>query len=89
MVLALADDLGAESSDGTLAEELVIVLLNVNLLLDLINTLDSNIASLFEAVSNLQGVNTLVKKFLSLIKEGSSKNDNTSGSITDLIILRL
>ena len=89
MVLALADDLGAECSDCTLAEELVIVLLNVNLLLDLINTLYSNIASLFEAVSNLQWVNTLVKKFLSLIKEGSSKNDNTSGSITDLIILRL
>jgi hypothetical protein len=63
--------------------------LNVDLLLDLINTLDSNIASLLEAVSNLKRVDTLVKKLLSLIKKGSSKNDDASGSITDLIILRL
>jgi hypothetical protein len=63
--------------------------LNVDLLLDLINTLDSNIASFLEAVSNLKRVDTLVKKLLSLIKKGSSKNDDASGSITDLIILRL
>jgi hypothetical protein len=63
--------------------------LNVDLLLDLINTLDSYIASLLEAISNLKRVDTLVEKLLSLIKKGSSKNDDTSGSVTDLIILRL
>ena len=89
MVLALADNLGAESSNGALAEELVVVLLDVNLLLDLTNSLGGNIASLFKAVSDLEGMDTLVEEFLGLVEEGASKDDDTGGSITDLIVLRL
>ena len=89
MILALADDLGAESGDGALAKEFMIILLNVDLLLDSINPLHSNIACTLETISNLEGVNSLVKKFLGLIEEGSSKNNDTSSSITDLVVLRL
>lgn len=87
--MALADDLGAESSDSTLAEELVVILLDVDFFLDLANTLDSNIASLLEAISNLEWVDTLVKELLSLVKKGTGENDDTSGAITDLVVLRL
>ena len=89
VILALADDLGAESGDGTLSEELVIVLLDVDLLLNLVNALNSNVTSSLEAVGNLQGVATLVEEFLSLVKEGAGQNDDTSGTVTDLIVLRL
>ena len=87
--MALADDLGAESSDSTLAEELVVILLDADFFLDLANTLDSNIASFLKAISNLEGVNTLVKELLSLVKKGTSENYDTCGAITDLIVLRL
>jgi hypothetical protein len=60
MVLALADYLGAESSSGTLAKELVIVLLNVDFLLNSFNSLDSNITCALEAISDLEGMNALV-----------------------------
>ncbi len=87
--MALADDLGAESSDSTLAEELVVILLDVDFFLDLADTLDSNITSLLKAISNLEGVNTLVKELLGLVKKGTGENDDTSGAVTDLIVLRL
>ena len=85
--MALADDLGAESSDSTLAEELVVILLDVDFFLDLADTLDSNIASLLKAISNLEGVNTLVKELLGLVKKGTGENNDTSGAVTDLIVL--
>lgn len=89
MILALADDLGAESSDGTLAKELVVVLLNVNFFLDFTDALGGNITSLLETISNLQGMDALIKELLSLIEEGSSEHDDTGGSITDFIVLGL
>lgn len=89
MILALADDLGAESSDGTLAKELVVVLLNVDLLLDFTDALGGDITSFLETISNLEGVDTLIKELLGLIEEGSSEHDDTSGSITDFIVLGL
>ncbi len=89
MILALAHDLGAKSGSGAFAEELVVILLNVNFLLDCIDSLGSNIAGTLKSISNLEWVNTLIEKLLSLIKESTGKDDNTSCSITDFIVLRL
>jgi hypothetical protein len=89
MILALAHDLGAKSGSGAFAEELVVILLNVNFLLDCIDSLGSNIAGTLKSISNLEWVNTLIEKLLSLIKESTGKDDNTCCSITDFIVLRL
>ena len=89
VVLALAHNLGAQSSDSALAEEFVVVLLDVDLFLDLIDAFNSDVAGLLEAISDLEGVNTLVQEFLGLIQESTGKHNNTCGAITDLIILRL
>jgi hypothetical protein len=89
VILALANNLGAESSCGALTEELVVILLNVNFFLDSIDSLCGNVASTFKSISNLKRVDALVEKLLSLIEECSSKDDDTCGSITDFIVLRL
>ena len=89
MILAFANDLGAESSNSAFSQELVVVLLNVDLLLYGFNALNRNIASFLKAISNLEGVNALVKKLLSLIKKGTSENNDTCGTVTNLVVLRL
>jgi len=66
VILALADDLGAESSGGALAEVAEVILLDVDGLGDLLNLLDSNFTSLLETISDLEGVDALVEEFLSL-----------------------
>jgi len=66
VILALADDLGAESSGGALAEVAEVILLDVNGLGDLLNLLDSNFTGLLETISDLEGVDALVEEFLSL-----------------------
>ena len=86
--MALADDLGAESSSGALLEEFVIILLDVDLLLDVLNASHSNIASFLEAISNLEGMDALIKKLLSLLEESTSENNDTSSTVSDFVILR-
>jgi hypothetical protein len=86
--LAFADDLRAEGSHGALAEELVVVLGNVNFLLDLIKLLDSDLTSGVEAICNLKGVETLIKELLGLLKDCTSEDHNTGSTITDFVILR-
>lgn len=87
MVLALADNLGAEGGLGAAEKLGVVVLEDVELLLNFIDSADSDFASLLEAVSDSQGVDAFFQKFLGLLKNGASKDDNTSGSITDFIVL--
>lgn len=65
----------------------MIILLNVKLLLDLFDSLDSDVASSLETVSYLERVDTLVEKSLSLLKESTSEDDDTSGTITDFVVL--
>ena len=89
VVLALADDLRAKRGSGAFAEELVVILLNVNFLLDGVDSLGGDIAGTLESIGNLERVNTLIEQLLCLIEESSCKYDDTSGSITDLIVLRL
>ena len=89
VILALANNLGAESSCGALTEELVVILLNVNFFLDSIDSLCGNVASTFKSISDLKRMDALVEKLLSLIEECTSKDDDTCGSITDFIVLRL
>lgn len=88
MVLALRHDLGAESSHGAFSQVLVVILLDVDLLLDLLEPVDSNLARLLETICNLERVNALVKQLLGLLEDGASKHNNTGSAVTDLVILR-
>jgi len=66
VVLALADDLGAESSGGALAEVSEVVLLDVNLLGDFVDFLYRNFTSLLKTISNFKRVNAFIEKLLGL-----------------------
>lgn len=61
--------------------------MNVKLLLDLFDSLDSDVASSFKTISDLKRVDTLVEKSLSLLKESTSEDDDTSCTITDFVVL--
>ena len=87
VALALRYDLGSKSSHGALSEVLVIILADVDLLLDLVKLFNSDITSLLETISNLKWVNTFIQKFLSLLKDGTSEDNNTCSSITNFVIL--
>jgi hypothetical protein len=87
VILALADDLGAESGGGALTEEVIVVLGDVELLRDFVNALGCNLASEIETISDLERVNNLVEQLLGLLKDGTSQHNDTSGTITDFIIL--
>ena len=89
MILALAHNLGAESGSGALAEELVVILLNVNFFLDGIDSLCGNVACTFKSIGDFEWMDALVEKLLSLIEECTGEDDDTCGSITDFIVLRL
>lgn len=66
VVLALANNLRAESSCRALAEEFVIIFGDIEFFLYLTDFIYCNFTGLFETICNLQWVNTLVKKFLCL-----------------------
>ena len=87
LVLAAGNDLGAEGSLGAISQVLEVVLLDVYLLGDLLKSLDSDVACVFESISYLQGVDTLVEELLGLLEDGSSEHDYTSGTITDFVVL--
>ena len=89
VILALAHNLGAESGSGALAEELVVILLNVNFFLDGIDSLSGNVACTLKSISDFEWMDALVEKLLSLIEECTGEDDDTCGSITDFIVLRL
>jgi hypothetical protein len=88
MILALRDNLRSEGGSGASSKFGEIVFLNVEILLDFTDSLDSDVTSLVETISNLEGVNTFLQKFLGLFEDGSSQNNNTGGTITDFIVLR-
>jgi hypothetical protein len=88
VILALRDNLRSESGSSALSEFGVVVFLDVQLLLDVTDSLDSDVTSLIETISNLEGVNTLLEELLGLFEDSSSQDDNTGGTVTDLIVLR-
>ena len=65
----------------------MIVLEDVELLLDLLDPTDSNVASSLETIGDFERVDATLKQFLGLIEDGASEDDNTSSAVTDLIIL--
>ena len=85
--LALADDLGAEGSSGARSKLGVLVLEDIELLLDLLDSTDSNVTSSLETISNFKGVDASIQKFLGLLEDSTGEDDDTSGAITDFIIL--
>jgi hypothetical protein len=67
----------------------MIVLLNVNFLLEILDLLDSDIASLFESIGDFEWVDALIEQLLGLLEESSCQNYYTCGTITDFVVLRL
>ncbi len=88
MFLALADNLGAERGGGALAEEFIVVLLDVDGLSNLGDIGDCDLASLFKAVGDLKGVDAFIQKFLGLFQNGAREHDNAGGAVADFVILR-
>ena len=66
----------------------MVVLVDIELLLDLINGVDSDVTGSLEAIRNLERVDALFQKFLGLLEDGTSEHDNTSGAVTNLVVLR-
>lgn len=66
----------------------MIVLENIELLLDLFDSVDGDVTGQFETIGDFQGVDALLQKFLGLLKDGASEDDDTCGAITDLVVLR-
>ena len=87
MSLALRHNLGSEGGHCALSEVLVIILKDVEWLLDLIELLDSDVTSGLKTIGNLKWVNTFVEKLLRLLKDSTSQNNNTCGSISNFVIL--
>mmetsp|Transcript_40263 Transcript_40263/g.61440 ORF Transcript_40263/g.61440 Transcript_40263/m.61440 type:complete len:306 (-) Transcript_40263:19-936(-) len=85
--LALTDDLRAESGHGALSEEIMVVLGDVELFLDVVKLLDSDIAGLLKSVRNFKRVNSLVQQPLSLLQNGSGEHHNTRSSVSDFVVL--
>jgi hypothetical protein len=67
----------------------VVVLLDVDFFLNVFDSLNCDIASLLESISNLEWMNALIEELLSLLKESTSEDYDSSSSITDFVILRL
>ena len=88
VVLARADDLGTEGGPCAGTELCVVILVDVELLLDLIDLANGDLASLVEAISDFERVNALLQKFLGLLENGAGKHNDTGGAVADLIILR-
>jgi len=87
LVLALRYDLGSESGLSTLSKVGVVVLGNVNFLSNLVQVGDSDVTGLFESVGDFQWVKTLVEQLLGLLQDSSGKDDDTSGTISNFVIL--
>ena len=72
--VALVNNLRAESSHGRLDQWLQIVDIEREGLSSALEILDSAASGHLEAIGNANRVDTLVKKVLSLLQEGTSKN---------------
>ena len=87
VLLALADNFWTKCGSGTLSEVFVIIFWDINLFLNVIDFLHSDITSALKSISNFERMDAFVKELLCLLKDGSSKHNNTGSSVTNLIIL--
>ena len=85
--VVVGDDLGRERSDRVLDELVTVV--EVNRLGDLINNFHGLSVSNLEAIRDSGGVKALGHQFSACLEEGTSHNDDGSGSITSLNVLSL
>jgi hypothetical protein len=87
VVLALGDDLGSEGGSCALSEVRVVVFVDVDLSCDALDLGNRDFASLVKSVRNFEGVDALVEELLGLVEDSTGKDDNTGGSVTDLVVL--
>ena len=66
----------------------MIVLEDVELLLDLLDPTDGNIAGSLETIGDFERVDATLQQFLGLLEDSTGKDDHTSRAITNLIVLR-
>jgi hypothetical protein len=65
----------------------VVIFVDVNLSCDSLNLLNRDFTSLVKSVRNFEGVDALVEELLGLVEDSTSEDDNTGGSVTDLVVL--
>mmetsp|Transcript_12789 Transcript_12789/g.30607 ORF Transcript_12789/g.30607 Transcript_12789/m.30607 type:complete len:270 (+) Transcript_12789:876-1685(+) len=82
-----ADHFAAKGSHGSLHQSSILICKNVHILCNLLNPLDRDVASLFESISNAQGVQPLVEQLLGLLQQSPSKDHHTGRAISNLMVL--
>lgn len=87
MVLAAAYNLGAKRCLCALFKLFIVVFLDVNFLRDIVQLAHCNITCAIETIGDLEWMDALIKQLLGLLKDCSSKHNNTCSTITDFIIL--
>ena len=87
VLLAFADNFWTKCGSSTLSEIFVIIFWDINLFLNVIDFLHSDITSALKSISNFECVDTLIEEFLCLLEDGSSKYNNTGSSVTNFIVL--
>ena len=65
----------------------MIVLEDVELLLDLLDPTDGNVAGSLKTIGDFERVDAALQQFLGLLEDGPGKDDNTSRAVSDLIVL--
>lgn len=65
----------------------MVVFVDVDLSCDALDLGNRDFASLVKSVRNFEGVDALVEELLGLVEDSTGKDDNTGGSVTDLVVL--
>ena len=66
----------------------MIVLEDVELLLDLLDPTDGNVAGSLETIGDFERVDATLQQFLGLLEDGAGEDDHTGRAVTNLIVLR-
>merc|ERR1719444_17012 len=87
LVVTLVDDLAAQGGLGSTHQVLSIVRIDGECVSNGIKMLHSASSSHLKTISNSDGMDSFVNEELSLFKKSSAQNNDTGGSVTDLIVL--
>ena len=65
----------------------MIVLEDVELLLDLLDPTDGNVAGSLETIGDFERVDAPLQQLLGLLEDGTGEDDHTGRAVSDLIVL--
>lgn len=89
LIVRLGHDLAAQARPGNLDQVGSLLLAELDHIRDLVKLGNGDVAGLVVSIGDPDGVDSLVDELGGLLQEGASKNHNTGGAVTDLVVLRL